>query len=333
METVAVRMTDPSQVAELRRLALERVRALGWNEAESGRAALLATEIGTNLVKHARDGAVIVVADGAAGSTRVQFVAVDHGPGIENVEGCFLDGYSTAGSPGTGLGAVRRIASSLEIFSTPKRGTVLVAELAGSTRSDASNGSGFSVGGVCIPCAGETASGDGWDYLERSGTLSVLVCDGLGHGMLASEAARQAIRAFREVPDSLGLTSLSRIHDALRATRGAAAAIATIDRRAGVVKYCGVGNISGSIVAGNDVRHLVSHNGILGHSAPRMAEFVYPWNDTCQLVMHSDGISARWRTDEWPGLWRRPPSLIAGTLCRDWVRGRDDATAVIARSA
>jgi hypothetical protein len=76
---------------------------------------------------------------------------------------------------------------------------------------------------------------------------------------------------------------------------------------------------------------MVSHNGILGHAAPRIAEFTYPWNDACQLVMHSDGLSTRWRVDEWPGLWQRAPALIAGALCRDWDRGRDDVTVVIAR--
>ena len=187
------------------------------------------------------------------------------------------------------------------------------------------------MGGICIPCPGETLSGDGWDYATAEDSLTVMVCDGLGHGLFAAEATRQAITAFRAGPAAATTLVLSRVHDALRSTRGAAAAVATIDRRVGLLHFCGVGNISGSIVSGADVRHLVSHNGILGHTAPRIAEFVYPWTDRCQLVMHSDGISARWRADEWPGLWRRTPALIAGALCRDWIRGRDDATAIVVR--
>jgi anti-sigma regulatory factor (Ser/Thr protein kinase) len=304
---------------------------LSWDEERSGRAALLATEIGTNLVKHARDASLIVVADASRAATRLQLIAVDHGPGMDDVEACMRDGYSTAGSAGTGLGAIRRMASSLDIFSTASKGTVLVAELLGPAPRDTVACDGYSVGGVCIPCPGETVSGDAWDYATCEGSLFILVCDGLGHGLLAAEASRLAVAAFRKEPGVPVTQSISRIHDALRATRGAAAAVATIDRRAGQVRFCGVGNIAGSIVSGSEVRHLVSHNGILGNAAPRIAEFSYPWNDSCHLAMHSDGISGRWRVDDSPGLWRRSPSLIAGVLCRDWIRERDDATAVIAR--
>lgn len=332
MDTIAIRMTDPSAVAELRRFTFERVRALAWNEEQSGKAALLATEIGTNLVKHARDASLIVVADASRESTRLQLVAVDHGPGMSDVEACMQDGFSTAGSPGTGLGAVRRMATSLDIFSNASKGTVLVAELLGPAQSGIAVSDGYAIGGICIPCPGETVSGDGWDYAACAESLFILVVDGLGHGLLAAEASRAAVAAFRKDPGTCVTQSISRVHDALRATRGAAGAIAMIDRRAGQVRFCGVGNIAGSIVSGSENRHLVSHNGILGHSEPRIAQFSYPWNDSCQLVMHSDGISGRWRIDDSPGLWRRSPSLIAGVLCRDWVRGRDDATAVVARA-
>lgn len=331
METAAVHMTDPSKVAEVRRLSLEQARGLSWSESDCGKAALLATELASNLVKHASGGSVVIVADSVHSGTRLRLVTLDHGPGMRDVDACMRDGFSTAGSPGTGLGAVRRIASTLDIFSTPEKGTVLVAELNGPPRQNAPTANGFSVGGICIAYPGESAIGDSWDYFNEGGCLCVLVCDGLGHGVLAAEASRLAVAAFRAGPSADVTMSLTRIHEALRVTRGAAAAIAVVDRQAAVLRFCGIGNIVGSIVEHNQVRHLVSHNGILGHSAPRISEFSYPWNDGCQLVMHSDGISGRWRPDELMGLWRRSPSLIAGAICRDWIRGRDDATVVVAR--
>ena len=331
METVAVHMTDPSKVAEVRRLALERAKALSWGESDCGKAALIATELATNLVKHARDGFAILVADSLHAATRLRLITVDHGPGMTDVEACMRDGFSTAGSPGTGLGAARRMAVSFDVLTTPEKGTVVVAELSGPAKQDSPAGNGFSVGGICIPYPGESAIGDSWDYANEQGCLYVLVSDGLGHGVLAAEASRLAVTAFRRASKSDITLVLSSIHDALRATRGAAAAIAAIDRQAGVVRFCGIGNIVGSIVENSQVRHLVSHNGILGHATPKIAEFTYPFNDGCQLVMHSDGVSARWRPDELMGIWRRQPALIAGMICRDWVRGRDDATVVVAR--
>ena len=40
---------------------------------------------------------------------------------------CLTDGYSTAGTPGTGLGAVRRLANEFDIYSAPGEGTIVMA--------------------------------------------------------------------------------------------------------------------------------------------------------------------------------------------------------------
>jgi hypothetical protein len=47
------------------------------------------------------------------------------------------------------------------------------------------------------------------------------------------------------------------------------------------------------------------------------------------LILHSDGLSARWDLDDYAGLRRRHPALIAGVLFRDHRRLRDDASVVV----
>jgi hypothetical protein len=47
--------------------------------------------------------------------------------------------------------------------------------------------------------------------------------------------------------------------------------------------------------------------------------------------MASDGLSASWDIESYPGLLQRTPQLIAGTLMRDYGREADDATALVAR--
>jgi hypothetical protein len=47
------------------------------------------------------------------------------------------------------------------------------------------------------------------------------------------------------------------------------------------------------------------------------------------LVMHSDGLSARWDLRRHPGLMRAHPALIAAALYRDHGRNNDDATVVV----
>ena len=59
---------------------------------------------------------------------------------------------------------------------------------------------------------------------------------------------REAVRVFRESA-SLGPAEIIRkAHAALWSTRGAALAVARIDRERGEVRFAGVGNISGVIL-------------------------------------------------------------------------------------
>jgi hypothetical protein len=47
--------------------------------------------------------------------------------------------------------------------------------------------------------------------------------------------------------------------------------------------------------------------------------------------MHSDGITGRWNLATYAGLSRRAPIVAAAVLYRDFRRGRDDATALVAK--
>ena len=60
-------------------------------------------------------------------------------------------------------------------------------------------------------------------------------------------------------------------------------------------------------------------------------EYRGDWASGATLVLHTDGINTRWRTDAYPGIVRHDPALLAGVLFRDAARGRDDATAVVVR--
>jgi hypothetical protein len=77
---------------------------------------------------------------------------------------------------------------------------------------------------------------------------------------------------------------------------------------------------------------MVSHNGVAGHVAPRIREFTYPFTGNPLVVLHSDGLSARWDPDHYPGLAASHPSLIAGVLFRDHRRSRDDAAVLASRT-
>jgi hypothetical protein len=259
-------------------------------------------------------------------------LALDKGSGIANLAQSLRDGYSTAGSPGTGLGAIARLAAEFDIQSQPGKGTAVMARLWADKLATTSEDH-VEVGAMCKPMPGETRSGDGWACELLADRCIFVLVDGLGHGPGAAAAAELAVASVRQHRTKAPATIVQYAHDALRATRGAALAVAELDLTEQLLRYCGVGNISATIIAGDNLRHLVSYNGTAGHEARKIVEFTYPWSANALLIMHSDGLMTRWNLQAYPGLLQRHPSLIAGVLYRDFVRGRDDVTVVVAKRA
>jgi anti-sigma regulatory factor (Ser/Thr protein kinase) len=325
-------------VAEVRRIARAAAVEAEMSEVDAERAAIVATEATTNVIKHAGGGHAFVRLVQSDGAAAVDVIAVDRGPGMANVAECLRDGYSSAGTRGHGLGAIARQSNMFDVFSRPGQGTVLLARVTGaaaaSTRDAARTNAGLLVDGLAIPMKGQEVCGDAWAVRALDRAAAVLVADGLGHGPTAAEASTEAVRAFLARDGAAPLEALDRVHRALMKTRGAAVAVARVDRAAGEVRYGGIGNIAATIDALPDgQKHLVTVHGTAGHQVRRLQEFGYPWQDGAVLIMHSDGISAHWALDKYPGLSARHPAVIAAVLLRDYSRGRDDATVVVTKNA
>lgn len=334
-----VPIEDASRVGEARRAAAALAAALGLDEAAQGRAALIATEAAGNLAKHAREGVVLLQAAGPAEAPVLELLAIDRGPGMADPTRCLRDGFSTAGTPGTGLGAIQRTADEFDLDSHPGRGTVLLARVRGGARGAAPADDGrLQVGAVCLPLAGERACGDAWLVVETGERALLLVVDGLGHGEQAAVAAAAAVAATRA--EALAMRAqgpgalMAQLHAALRPTRGAAVGLGMLDGAAGTLRFAGVGNVAAAVAqrdAEARTRSLLSQNGIVGHQPRTAHEVTEPCPPGALLILASDGVRPQWRLDALPGLVRRHPSLIAATLWRDLARGRDDATVLVAR--
>lgn len=322
---------DVSQVAEARRGAVALAQEIGFDEAEAGRVAIVATELATNLIKHAAGGEILVGTFDDPTGAGLECIALDKGPGIADVEGCFRDGYSTAGSAGTGLGAVLRQSQSCEVYSRPDSGTALLARLRRGRLPPAHTEAIPAWGAVEIARSGETACGDAWCVSPEPSGPMLMVADGLGHGPIAAAASREAVRTFLANHDRAPAEILEAMHGAMRSTRGAAVAIADIDASRGEVRYAGVGNIAGTLLCGSETRKMVSHNGTIGHTVKRIQEFGYAFGGVPLVILHSDGLGSSWSLDRYPGLATRHPTLIASVLYRDYNRGRDDVTVLVCR--
>lgn len=325
-----IAVTESSQALGAKVQARQLAEQIGFDDTDAHRAGLVVTEMATNLVKHAPSGGEILIRRAGFDGIELEILAIDRGPGIGDLSISFSDGYSTAGSPGTGLGAIRRLSDEFDVFSKRPGGTVLFSRLRART-SRRVPAEGFDVGLVAVAKAGEEISGDGWYVAGGPAAMTMLLADGLGHGIGAADAANAAVAAFLRYTNAPPSEALEAVHDAVSHTRGAAAAIVSMTRSPGLVKYAGVGNISGSITINGTIRHAVSHNGTLGHEARIFREYSYPWEKDAIFVMHSDGLSSHWSLDAYPGLRTRHPSVIAAVLYRDFSRQRDDVTVLVAK--
>lgn len=329
-ESTAIAVTEQSQTGEARRASLALANRLGFKDTERGKIGILVTEIANNLVQHGGGGVVVLRAIVRHPTVGIEVLALDQGSGMVDVEECLQDGFSTAGTAGNGLGAIRRLSDFFDIYSLPSKGTALLAHL-WSTPNPHPSEDAIALGVVCLPKRGEPVSGDAWDCHIDAHRSLLLVVDGLGHGPAAASAAATAIQVFQNHQHQSPQLIIEAAHAAMRSTRGAAMAIAEINFEQQQVRFAGIGNIVANISSPTRYHNLVSYNGTVGHEVRKIHEFTYPWYVNGLLTMHSDGLSTQWKLDRYPGLSQKHPSLIAGVLYRDFHRDRDDVTVLVTK--
>ncbi|MFI6523095.1 ATP-binding SpoIIE family protein phosphatase [Streptomyces uncialis] len=160
----------------------------------------------------------------------------------------------------------------------------------------------------------------------------VMSCDGLGHGPMAARASQAAVHAFRTGAGRTPEQVVEEVHRALRGTRGAAVAVARLEA-GGRLLFCGIGNIAASVVTTGTRANLLSHPGIVGSQMRQLRTYEQRMPAGGTLVMHSDGLSERWRPGDLATLLHHPPAVIAAGLLRHAGTRRDDASVVIAKGA
>ncbi|WP_308258429.1 ATP-binding protein/SpoIIE family protein phosphatase [Saccharothrix obliqua] len=323
-----VRVEDAAHVGRARRIATSLAERLAFAESRVAEIGLAVTEIGTNLHRHAGGGHVLVRVLRADDLAAVEVVSVDRGPGIPDLDRAMLDGESTAGTLGIGLGVVARSADHLDVTTDRGRGTVLSARFQRRVRGVPDLVVDPGAAGVTRPLAGEDVCGDAYAVRRVDGKLWLMMCDGSGHGPLAASAAQAAVRSFRAEEPTAPEAVVARLHRELRGTRGGAVAVAAVDPDRASVRFAGLGNIAGAVLAGGRKRAMVSVPGIAGYQARTIQAFEHELPPGALVVLHSDGLTERWTADDVVTV--TDPLLLAVTLVRDAGVRKDDASALVA---
>ena len=321
--TQVLLIEDSSQIGHARRTAQQLAEQHGFDERDAGRVALVATELASNVLKHATHGELHLRVLPRPAGFGIEMLAVDRAQGFD-LQACMADGFSTGGTQGIGLGAVSRQTEVFDVYADA-RGAVLLARLY--PRSDRNPDIRYGVSQHSLH--NDPACGDVWHLTYEGASISALVIDGLGHGEEAERAARAGAQAFALTPFADPVMLMEDLHRDMIGTRGGAVAFTQFDGTRDSLTFAGVGNIGASLIAADKSRGLASHPGIVGVQYRKARPFDYAHVNGHLLIMYSDGLQSRWNLQDYPGLVHRHPAVIASVLHRDFSRGRDDATVLV----
>lgn len=322
---VRVQLADAGMALVAQEKARKVGRAAGLSTADAESAAIIAAELASNAYRHASGGQLFLqpATDGPA----LDIAVVDRGPGVADLAQCFRDGVTSAGSLGSGLGAVQRRASSVGTCSEPWVGTVVCARIGPLADS-------ATVAALGSPTRGEQVNGDAWSWAPTADGLLVVLADGLGHGAAAAAASSLAVSDVADLVDAEPCAAVEHVHRRLRGTRGAAVTVARVRsatrERPGEVTVAGVGNVAASVVnlEGQVRRTLIGH-GTAGLTVRRPAQTTTVVPSGAVVVMHTDGLTSSWNLHGRTAVLRSAPLAIAAVLLRDFERGNDDTGVVV----
>ena len=335
-----LRVEDPSAVAACRAAASTLAGRLRFPGARVDELTLAVTEAASNLHKHARQGSLLVRIGRDGGVPGIELVTIDTGPGFRDMGMAMRDGHSTSGTLGIGLGAIQRLADFCDLYSVPGHGTALVArfwprpqrtERQGDHHQEAErHRQAARWAGLIRPITGETECGDNFGAACVGDTITGVLCDGLGHGPLAASAAAEAVAAV--LAGDAGSEPAALVEYAHRRTshtRGGAIGVVQVTGE--TARFAGLGNITATLLADGTRRNMLSVPGIVGHQARTIRQYEYDIAPRTSIVLHSDGISARWEAAALPGLAVRDPLVVAAALLAEAGTHRDDAGLLVLR--
>ena len=330
---ISFSLEDRSYLAILKREVHRLSIQCGLTDKRVAEIDIVVAEIGSNIIKHAGSGEVLVMLTDAP-QPAIEIIAIDSGPGIADLARMMQDGISTARTLGQGLGAVKRLSDFLQIYSVKGWGTVLVSRFFIKPAEQYPPKPGAEIRTILVSKPGERICGD--DYYVRSDRagIRVFLGDGLGHGVEANKAVAAAVHSFRYCMLSDLSEVLRQMHDDVKRTRGLVGTIAIYSNKTQTWKICGVGNIHTRMLTAATSRTYLPYNGIIGNNMPRTIneqETAHTSGKDQVLILCSDGIRTRWDMMKYPAIFRYDMSVLAAAIYKDNARKTDDMSIVIVK--
>ncbi|MCG2576072.1 serine/threonine-protein phosphatase [Dechloromonas sp. XY25] len=183
------------------------------------------------------------------------------------------------------------------------------------------------------PFPGERQSGDAALVDADADNILVAVVDGLGHGEEAAHAADVAIKALRTPAGRSVSSLLQHCHEALRPTRGAAVALATLQASGATLTWSGVGNVEGVLIPARygpprRKEYLINQGGVVGYRMPAVRARTVSMQPGDVLILASDGVDERFAENDMPA---GAPEQMARAILERHGKESDDALVLVLR--
>jgi anti-sigma regulatory factor (Ser/Thr protein kinase) len=326
-------ISNQAEVVAIRRIAKDIAHDIGFDEVTRTEISLVVSELASNIIKYAPRGSVTLTPLCENNREGLMIEAEDDGEGF-NQHTSIQDGISTSGTLGVGLGAVNRLMDEFDILQREdSTGTRIVCKR---WLHDNSNIAGehcpFDFGVISRPKPGESANGDSYVIKQTKTGSLVAVIDGVGHGILASQAASAARQYIERHAESSLLDIFKGVDRACAATRGVVMAIAVFDWHKNVFRFASVGNIEVSVFHGHREKpKFIVRRGIIGKHAPQPVIIENEWHQGDMLALHSDGLSTHWSWQDFIQYADYPAQVIAENIYNANQKDHDDATILIVK--
>lgn len=184
-----------------------------------------------------------------------------------------------------------------------------------------------------VTCAkpGEEHNGDTYFVESGEGKGLIAVIDGLGHGEQACKAAHNASEYIKDHAGQTLQALFSGVNNQCQSTHGVVMAIARLDWRLGKLVFASVGNIEAKILKQQEKIHLPAVRGFVGRVAPAPKVLDMEWNSEWILILHSDGVSKYWQSQDFAYIFDKPAQLMAEHMYQKLHLEHDDATILVAK--
>lgn len=327
-------LTDGSVVGLLKREVHNAALSASFSLKRVGIIDIIVAELASNVVKHAAGRAEFLYRFSKENRVVVfEIICLDAGPGMGDVSHSMKDGVTTTKTLGNGLGALKRLSHTFNVYSILKWGTVCYSKIYAEHQAPTVDSTDVRFSALNVSKRGQTVSGDGYEVKVTKDYTNIFVGDGLGHGVEANTAVQVALSNFRICSGGDPAGTLEFIHSFVKKTRGLVATAVTIDHRLKKWLICGIGNVATRLCEGLASKNYISYNGIIGLRIPgRFQSHEADFNTHQCLVISTDGVTKHWALSKFPFILRYDPMMLAAVIYKECARGNDDVSILVVRT-